>query len=39
MDKHWIVSDRLSTEYEVGVDRFLNFAMLNAENCRSIRYS
>ena len=37
MDKKWIYCDRLSSEYRVGVDEFLEFAILNSENRMLIR--
>ena len=37
MDKKWICSDRLSIEYRLGVDEFLEFAIINSENRMLIR--
>ena len=36
MDKKWMLSDRLSREYEEGVDQFLDFAEKNASNINYI---
>ncbi|KAK2662655.1 hypothetical protein Ddye_001229 [Dipteronia dyeriana] len=37
MDKSWMLSDRMSREYEIGVEKFIEFVILHSENPNLIR--
>ena len=36
MDKSWMSMDRRSKDYEIGVERFIDFAMVHATNSNHI---